>query len=435
MIHTTRIDTHAGSIPTGVHRISAMARGLAGSQILGIAAEIRAMSAKGKTICNLTVGDFSPKEFRIPAFLEDAIARRYRDGETHYPPSDGVMELRQAVRHFYREWLGLDYAEPSIVVASGARPIIYAVYRAVVDPGDTTIYPTPSWNNNYYVHMIGAEGIALTSDPGNAFLPTRDRLEPHVRNTVLISLNSPLNPTGTAFSEDALAGICDLVLEENHRRGPSEKPLYLIYDQVYWMLTFGNTQHVHPVALRPEIAPYVIYVDAISKSFAATGVRVGWCAGPPDVVSRMSAILSHVGAWAPRAEQMATSDLLVRRDVIESYHHDMKAGIQTRLDVLYRGIGAMESAGLPVHAIPPMGAIYLTVRFDLIGKKLPSGRVIESNEHIRQYLLHEAGFAAVPFEAFAYDGEPGWFRLSVGAVSVPEIESVLPRVRRALESL
>lgn len=435
MIHTTPLETHVSPVETGTRRVSAMAEGLAGSQILGIAAEIRSLTAQGKTIGNLTVGDFSPKEFRIPAFLENAVIRRYRDGETNYPPSDGVMELRRAVRQFYREWLGLDYDEPSILIASGARPIIYGVYRAVVDPGEKVIYPTPSWNNNYYVHMIGADGVALTCDPSNAFLPTRDLLEPHVHDAVLLSLNSPLNPTGTAFSEDALAGICDLVLEENRRRGASHKPLYLMYDQVYWMLTFGDTRHVHPVALRPEIASYVIYIDAVSKSFAATGVRVGWCAGPPDVVSRMSAILGHVGAWAPRAEQLAVSELLIKRDEIESYHRHMKSGIQSRLDLLYRGMKSMESAGLPVRAIPPMGAIYLTVRFDCMDKKLPSGRRVESNEQIRQYLLHEAGFAAVPFEAFAYEGQPGWFRLSVGAVSESEIESTLPRVRHALERL
>ncbi len=420
---------------SAVSRISEMASGLAGSQILGIAADIRAMVAQGKTICNLTVGDFSPKEFRIPLFLEDAIIEHYRQGQTNYPPSDGVMELRKAIRHFYKDWLELDYTESSIAVAGGARPVIYSIYRAIVDPGDKVIYPTPSWNNNYYVHMVRANGVPVSCDPDNAFLPTRSLLEPHVRDAVLLSLNSPLNPTGTAFTEDALAGICDLVLQENQRRGPSQKPLYVMYDQVYWMLTFGNTRHVNPVSLRPEMAPYVIFLDAISKSFAATGARVGWCAGPPDVVTRMSSILGHVGAWAPRAEQMATAGLLVRRDVIEKFHQTMRAGIQQRLMCLYDAISKMASSGLPVRAIPPMGAIYLTVRFDLKGRKNPFGRNFESNEDIRQYLLQEAGFAMVPFEAFAYDGQPGWFRLSVGAVSMADIEAALPRVRAALEKL
>ncbi len=412
-------------------RISTMAAGLIGSQILGIAADIRALVGQGKKICNLTVGDFSPKQFRIPLLLEESIIRRYREGETNYPPSDGMMDLRKAIREFYKTWLDVDYPESSILIASGARPIIYGIYQALVDPGEKVVYPTPSWNNNHYVHMVGAQGCPVVCAPETAFLPTRSLLEPHVRDAVLLSLNSPLNPTGTAVSRDTLRGICEMVLEENARRGPGGRPLYVMYDQVYWMLTFGDTRHVHPLELYPELRPYVLFVDAISKSFAATGTRVGWCVGPEDVVSRMSAIIGHVGAWAPRAEQLATADLLVNKAEIETYHTTMKRGIQERLESLYQGLKEMQTAGLPVCVIPPAGAIYLSVRFDLCGRTV-GGRVMESNETIRQYLLQEAGFAIVPFEAFAYEGESGWFRLSVGAVSPEEIREALPRVRKAL---
>jgi aspartate aminotransferase len=413
-------------------RTSTMASGLVGSEILKIAADIRAMTAEGKSVCNLTVGDFSPSEFRIPKFLEEGIVDALRRGETNYPPSDGMLTLKQAIVAFYEEWLNLRYSQESVLVTGGSRPGIYGTYRALVDPGDVVVYPVPSWNNNHYVHQTGARGLAVQCAPEDAFLPTRKLLAPYLRGARLLALNSPLNPTGTAFTKQCLEEICDLVLEENARRPSHERPLFLMYDQVYWMLTFGATQHFNPISLRPELEQYTIFVDGISKPFAATGVRVGWVVGPSDIVQRISSIIGHVGAWAPRAEQVAVAKLLGATDVINAYHREMKAGIQQRLDTLYNGIVALRKEGFPVDAIPPMGAIYLTVRFALNGKHVASGERLRTNEDIRKFLLHEAGLAVVPFQAFGMTDESGWFRLSVGAVSLREIEEMLPRLRTTL---
>src|SRR5262249_11302171 len=154
-----------------------------------------------------------------------------------------------------------------------------------------------------YCHMVDAVERQVACAPEDAFLPTRARLADAVRGARLLTLNSPLNPTGTAFSAPVLGEICDLVLEENARRGAGERPLFVMYDQVYWMLTFGATRHANPITLRPAMRDYTVFVDGISKPFAATGLRVGWAAGPVDVIQAMSNLLGHVGAWAPRAEQ------------------------------------------------------------------------------------------------------------------------------------
>jgi aspartate aminotransferase len=291
----------------------------------------------------------------------------------------------------------------------------------------------PSWNNNHYCHLVGAVGVPVACRAEDAFLPTRELLEPVVREARLLAINSPLNPAGTAFTAEALGGICDLVLDENARRGPGERPLYLMYDQVYWMLTFGSTVHVDPVSLRPEMARYTIYVDGISKAFAATGVRVGWVVGPPDVVRPMSDLLGHVGAWAPRAEQVATARLLGAVDEVRAYHAELLGGVQARLTALHDGLMAMRRDGLPVEAIQPMGAIYLSARFALNGRRTADGGSLRTNEDIRRYLLQQAGLAVVPFQAFGPREESGWYRLSVGAVSMAEIDRMLPRLRAALE--
>jgi aspartate aminotransferase len=365
--------------------------------------------------------------------LEDATREALSMGETNYPPSDGVLELRRAVISFYEEWLGLSYPLGSVLITGGSRPGIHATYSAVVDPGDAVVYPVPSWNNNHYCQMVGAVPRPVVCGRADAFLPSRDMLEQAVRGARLLALNSPSNPAGTAFTREALEGICELVLEENERRGEDERPLFLMYDQVYWMLTFGGTQHVNPVSIRPAMSPYTIFVDGISKSFAATGVRVGWVLGPTDVVQRMGSIVGHIGAWAPRAEQVATGRLLGARDEVTAYSSGMKAKLLERLNALHLGITSMKSAGLPVDSIPPMGAIYLSARFNLIGRRTPEGDLLSTNEEIRRYLLKEASLGVVPFQAFGSREEDGWFRLSVGAVSVDSVNGMLPRLRAALE--
>jgi aspartate aminotransferase len=430
---TLQVAPHVGG--GGPGRAAEMAQGLIGSEILKIAADIRAAVARGEQVANLTVGDFSPREFRIPESLERRIGEAYAAGETNYPPSDGVGALREAVRAFYARRLGLDYPVSAILIAGGGRPLIYGAYRAVVDPGDRVVFPVPSWNNNHYVHMTGAVPVPVVCGADTRFLPTREQLAPFVRDARLIALCSPLNPTGTVFDAEQLAGICDLVLEENARRGDGARPLYLLYDQIYWMLTFGDTRHYTPVELRPEIARYTIFIDGVSKAFAATGVRVGWAAGPPDVIDRMAGILGHVGAWAPRPEQVAVAGLLADDAAIDAYHATMKTGVEARLVALYEGLAALRAKGLPVDAIPPMAAIYLTAHFDLLGARTPEGKTLARGEDVRHYLLEAAGVAVVPFAAFGAADDSGWCRLSVGAVSPEEIAALLPRLERALKEL
>jgi aspartate aminotransferase len=424
-----------GGLRESPRMVSGMAETLIGSEVLRIAAGIRALTAGGKKVWNLTVGDFSPALFRIPEFLEEGIVNALKKGETNYPPSDGVPELRKAVQKFYERRLGLNYPIGSVLIASGARAVLYATYRAVLDPGDTVVYPVPSWNNNHYTHLSQARGVAIPCVSEDSFLPTKKSLENALKEAVLLSLNSPLNPTGTAFTRDALNEICELVLEENYRRGAGQRPLILMYDQVYWMLTFGNTVHYHPVQLQPEMSKYTIYVDGISKSFAATGVRVGWATGPEEVIKRMSDIVGHMGAWAPKAEQMATARLLDNDTIIENYHRKMKGEISSSLELLYNEFLSLSNEGCPVECIPPMGAIYLSVRFNLFGKGTADGKQIRTNEDIRQFLLNEASLAAVPFQAFGDPEESGWFRLSVGAISKHDIKEMIPVLRQAIDKL
>lgn len=412
--------------------LSESAHSLVGSEILKIASEIRAMVAAGKTVCNLTVGDFNPKYFPIPTVLMEEIHNALAAGETNYPPSDGVLVLRQAVADFTAREYGVRFPIESTLIASGSRPLLYAAYRCVVNPGDVVVYPAPSWNNNHYVNLTKGKGIDLPTRSEDGFQLTLEQLTPHLSSAQMIALNTPLNPSGTVMKAENLRAIAHAVVDENARRTKGgRRQLFLLFDQVYGSLVFGSIKHDHPAALVPEIAPWLITVDGISKGLAATGLRVGWLLAAPELTSRMRDLIGHVGAWAPRPEQVATAKFLQNEPAVQAFRKQMNAAVHERLEALHAGFTAMKADGFPVECIQPQGAIYLSLRLDVAGRSI-DGSVLDGNETVRKTILEQAGLAAVPFQAFGLMEETGWFRLSVGAVSIDEITQMFPRLRALL---
>jgi aspartate aminotransferase len=180
---------------------------------------------------------------------------------------------------------------------------------------------------------------------------------------------------------------------------------------------------------------YTIFIDGISKSFAATGVRVGWATGPRSIIDKMKSILSHVGAWAPKAEQVAVAEFLKDKSSLNKFLEEFKIQIDKRLDGFYKGFVQLKQDGFNVDAIAPQAAIYLTVRFDLIGKKTAGNKVLNSQKDVTQYILDEAKLALVPFSAFGSSDESPWYRLSVGTCNINEIPEVFKSLKKALNAL
>ena len=416
-------------------KLSHLSETLIGSEIVKLGGEIREKIRQGEKIYNYTVGDFDPSIFPIPKELEDAIVEAYRRHFTNYPAAEGNLDLREAILSFIRDEEGLDYTLPETLVASGGRPLIYSVFRAICDQGDKVIYAVPSWNNNHYTHFIGGEHIVVEATAANNFMPTADDLRPHIKEATLIALCSPQNPTGTTFRKEELEAICDLVLEENKRRGDDEKKLYVMFDQMYWHLTYGDIRHYNPVSLRPEMRHYTIFIDAISKVFAATGVRVGWSLGPAAVIAKMKAILTHIGAWAPMAEQKAVAYYLGNRDAVKRYINNFKKEIEERLRRIYDGFMELKTEGFPVDAIAPEAAIYLTIQINLVGKKTTEGTTLNTQSDVTAYILNAAGLAVVPFYAFGASKNSSWYRLSVGTCKKEEINEMIGKLREALAML
>jgi aspartate aminotransferase len=180
---------------------------------------------------------------------------------------------------------------------------------------------------------------------------------------------------------------------------------------------------------------YTILIDAISKVFAATGVRVGWSMGPEKVIAKMKAILTHVGAWAPMAEQKAVAAYLGKRENIQQYLIHFKKEIEERLRSIFEGFTQLKNEGLPVDVIAPEAAIYLTIKIDLAGRKTADGKVLETQSDVTAYILNEAKLAVVPFYAFGTSNNNPWYRLSVGTCKKEEIGEMIGKLREALNKI
>ncbi len=416
-------------------KLSQLAETLNASEIVRLGATIKEKIGNGEEIFNYTIGDFDSSIFPIPQGLQDEIIKAYEQHHTTYPAAEGELALRKAVSGFINEFEGIDYNSNEILIAAGGRPLIYSAFRTVVDKGDKVIYPVPSWNNNHYVHFTEGEHIIIESTRENNFMPTASQIAPHIKGATLLALCSPLNPTGTTFSKEELEAICDLVLEENEQRLPEEKKLYLLYDQIYWTLVFGDTEHYNPVSLRPAMKAYTIFIDGISKAFAATGVRVGWAMAPAELIVKMRSINSHIGSWAPMAEQVAVSCYLQKTNDIKDFLRHFKAEILLRLQEIYKGIIALKEQGYHVDSIAPQAAIYLTVQINLVGKKLADGTTLQNQEEVTSFILDKAKLALVPFKAFGAGKGNSWYRISVGCCKKEDIEKIITNLKQAMDML
>lgn len=416
-------------------KLSSAAQSITTSPILTIAAEINAKISQGENVYNLTVGDFNSQIYPIPERLTELTIEAYKQHETNYPGAFGLDPLRHSIIDLLKDYCDIDVKMSEVQVASGSRPLIYSFFKTIVDPGDKVIFPVPSWNNDYYTELHKAQPVIVETTPESNFFPTAESLRPVLKDAVLLSLCSPQNPTGTILNKQQLRDICDLVVEENNRRSSDEKPLYVMFDQVYWLLTFGDSRFYHPLSVCPEIKPYAVFIDGISKSLAGTGVRVGWATGPEPIIEKMRAFIAHIGAWAPKPEQLATGQFLAEQDSVKQFLTSFRAQLQDRLDGFYQGFMTLKEKGHDVDAIAPQAAIYLSVRLNLKNKKTVDGKILKTDKDVHDYLLNDVGIGVLPFSWFGADTHADWYRISVGTCSPQLVQDVMTRLEQALENL
>lgn len=420
---------------SNVQAISKIANNIQRSPIPVLAAEISERKRGGESLFNLTVGDFDPNIFPIPSRLRDQIIEAYRQGHTNYPGAKGMIGLRESVCELLEVKTGAKYSENEVLIASGSRPLIYSAYLALVDPGDKVVFPAPSWNNNYYAGLSGAQEVIVQTTAENDFMPTASDFEPHIKEATLIALCSPLNPTGTVLDAKTLKEICALILAENKAREGKRKPVYLMMDQVYWLLAFDGKKVDIVTALCPEMKPYTILSDGVSKAFAGTGIRVGWAYGPAEIIQKMRTLVSHMGAWAPKAEQVAVGAFLNDTESVDAFLDVMCKKVKSRLDAFYNGFCALADKQYPINAIEPLSSIYLSVEIKLRGKVTADGKMLETTDDVHRFLLNHAKTGLLPFSYFGTDDHPDWYRLSVGTVNEADIANCLASIETAMAQL
>ena len=402
-----------------MEKLSHVGNNIVGSEIIKISQQIKEIS-KTKKVQNLTIGDFDSNINPIPEKLKNYILESYNENLTNYPLSAGQLNLRQSVSEYLKKRQGIDYNENEILVGGGVRPLIYTVYKALVNEGEGVIYPVPSWNNNHYSFLHGAVKQEIECKPENSFFPTASDIDMAINDkTSLICICSPQNPTGRVINPDVLKSICELVVNENNIRASQvgSRPLYLFFDQIYSDLTLEGS-FVHPLTLCPEIRDYLICVDGISKSLCATGIRVGWMFGPQDIIGKMTEIFSHIGAWAPKPEQNAVARYLNDyEDMVEfvksktNQYSDISTKICDKIQEL-------KDAGFLIDYQRPEGGIYISI---YLGESLSFSNI----ESYTKFLINRCNIGLVPFEYFGSKKNKGWFRMSIGGVDPNNVEEIL----------
>ena len=400
-------------------KLSHVGNNIVGSEIIKISQQIKEIS-KTKKVLNLTIGDFDSTINPIPEKLKDYIIESYNENMTNYPLSPGQLNLRQSVSEYLKKRQGVDYSEDQILIGAGVRPLIYTVYKSTTNPGDEVIYPVPSWNNNHYSFLHGAVKREIECKPENSFFPTVKDIDVTINDkTSLICICSPQNPTGRVIDPETLKGICDLIVNENRIRENQvgSRPLYLFFDQIYSDLSIDGS-FVHPLLLCPEIKPYLICVDGISKSLCATGIRVGWVFGPKDIISKMTEVFSHIGAWAPKPEQNAVAKYLNDYEEMTNFV-SMKTKQYSEISTkICNKIDELKQKGFRIDCQRPEGGIYISI---YLGESLS----FPNMESYTKFLIDRCGVGLVPFEYFGSKGNKGWFRMSIGGVNPNNVDEIL----------
>ena len=392
--------------------ISERVKQVAPSQTLELNKKVAEGRAEGRNIIALNSGE---PDFNTPAPIIEAAHRAMLDGKTKYTEARGTLALREAIASKLKNDNRIAYTPDDVIVTTGAKFALFAGLLALCNPGDEVIVPKPCWVS--YVEMIRlAEAVPVTV-PGNSdWSLDTDAIEAAVTaKTRVIIINSPNNPTGAVYSEDSLRRVADIVERHN---------LFLISDEVYEKLKYTDKPHVSLAAFSEDIKKRTLTVNGFSKTYAMTGWRVGYAAGPRDVIRSMSTIQSHATSNVATFSQWAAIEAFRSCDVHVEY---MRKTFEERRDYAYGRLQRLPG----VHCTLPEGAFYLFPDVSGLFGKSDNGRVIVDAPAFAEYLLDTADVALVPGNAFE---SPEGIRLSY-AVSMETLIDAMDRIEAAVYRL
>jgi aspartate aminotransferase len=397
-------------------RISARVRGIKPSPSSAAADRARVLKREGKSIVSLVVGE---PDFDTPAHIRHAATKAMEQGATRYTMLAGSPELRQAIAAKLQRENGLSYDPKNIIVTNGAKSGIYGALEATVEPGDEVIIPAPFWVS-YPDMVLACEGVpVIVQCPANqGFKLSPAQLEAAISDeTRWLLINSPSNPTGASYTLAEYRALADVLA-----RHPD---VLVMTDDIYEHIRFDGNSTPHLLNAAPELRERVLAVNGVSKTYAMTGWRIGWIAGPSDLISALNTLLSQSSGNACSISQAAAVEALNgdQRFISESV-----ATYRARRDRTLARIN--EIPGLSCS--PPDGAFYLYVGCaGLIGRMTPSGTRLETDGDVAVYLLESVGVAVVQGSAY---GLSPFFRISIAA-SLEILDEGTDRIARAVSEL
>ena len=372
--------------------ISQKCKNIQPSVTLAIDSRAKQLRAMGLDVIGFGAGE---PDFDTPKYIKDAARDALDAGMTKYTPVAGTVELRTEIQEKLLRDNGLDYELTDIIVSTGAKQSLFNALSAIIDPGDEVLLPSPCWvSYPEMVQMAGGVPVMVKGDENNGFLASAEELEKYVtEKTKALIINSPNNPNGSVYTRDMLEKIARLAIE---------KRFYVISDEIYEKLIYDGDKHVSIASLSDAIKAQTIVINGVSKSYAMTGWRIGYAAGPKPVIRAMAAFQGHTTSNPNSIAQHAAAVALTNG---ERFMHESHNEFDARRKLMHSLLNAIPN----LSAAMPKGAFYMMLNISgMIGKSL-NGRVITGSDDFAEMLLESKLVAVVPARAF---GDDRYVRLS-----------------------
>lgn len=391
--------------------LSRIARGVRASTTMAIDSLYKQMKAEGQDVIGFAAGE---PDFNTPDHIKEAAYQAIRDNFTRYTPASGMVELKQAACDRMKADCGVDYIPAQVVIASGAKHMVYLALRALVNPGDEVILPTPAWVSYYeLIRIVGGIPVMLPASEEEDFKITPEKLEQAITaRTKAIILNNPSNPTGMVYDAGQLQALADVCVRHD---------LYIIADEIYYGLLYDGKTFTSIASLGEEVKRRTILVNGVSKSYAMTGWRIGYAMAEPEIAKLMADYVSHsTGSPCSISQRAAMAGLTASQEEV----YTMREAFQARRDYMVERMNRIPG----VSCIRPEGAFYVMMNIQkLIGRTLGGVTIRDDNDFATAF-LKQGLVAVVPGEGF---GAPGFVRWSY-ATSMENIKEGLDRLDRFL---
>jgi len=386
------------------------------SATIAVSQKARELKAKGRDVIGLGAGE---PDFDTPDNIKNAAIEAIRRGETKYPPVSGIAPLREAIAAKFKRENNLDYKPEQTIVGTGGKHILFNAFMATLNPGDEVVIPTPYWVS--YPEMVvicGGTPVFAETTIENGFKLTAEAIEKAITpRTKWLLMNSPSNPSGAAYTREELRLVADVLLRHPH--------VWVLTDDMYEHLTYGDFVFTTIAEVEPALYDRTLTMNGVSKAYAMTGWRIGYAAGPLQLIKAMDMIQGQqtsgsctIAQWASVEALNGPQDFVTRN----------KAIFQNRRDLVVSMLNQANGIDCPV----PEGAFYVYPSCaKLIGKKTPQGKVIQTDEDFVSELLEAEAVAIVHGSAFGLGPN---FRISYAA-SEEQLEEACRRIQRFAASL